>query len=1018
MRCPHCGAQATSAGQSCAVCAMPVHPQATPRPAADPPRPASQPESADEDSPTATRQLSSTGASSATTGDSPLAPGQAFGTRYRILKQLGGGGMGVVYKAWDESLGLDVAIKVIRTGVIAHSLGAEDLDRRFKRELLLARQVTHKNVVRIHDLGEIDGIKYITMSYVDGADLATAIRKVGRMPVPRALRIARQIVAGLAAAHEAGVVHRDLKPANIMVDVEDQPLIMDFGIARSAPKHAPNNQTKTRGANEPRADGREGPATGIGVTAPGAIMGTLEYMAPEQARGEEADGRADIYAFGLILFDMLVGIGHHGAGGRGTASLKERADQPPLSPRALYPRIPEALDHIVIRCLATDPAARYQTAAGLGADLARLDDEGHPLPVAWHIGRRQIAAATLLATMAVAATWWFTRTPPTPVQPAPVSVLIADFANRTGDAVFTGSLEQALAVGIEAASFITSYPRHDALRVASEITPGRALDKPTARLVSIRESIKVVLAGSIQAQGSGYLISVEASDPSADEPLFTTKVTASGKDKVLERMGSLAARVRKGLGDARTEVEAGRETSFTAASLEAARSYTIAQELADSYKDADAIEHYKQAIHQDPNCGRAYAGWAYSAFRLGRTGESEAAWPKALALVERMTDREKYRTLGLYFGTQTRNYEKAVESYRALLSIYPADDAAHNNLAMSYFSLRRFREALEEGRRALEIYPRRLLYRGNYALFAMYAGDFKTAEEGARRLLEGHPEYYPVYVALAIGALVRSDLPASREAYERLAKTGATGASLSVMGLADLAAYQARFDEAASALRQGIAADERAGNRVLMAAKYIALAEAYQADGKKSLALAGVKEALKLHRRDEVLLPAARILMWAGRKAMAKDLARELESQLEPQSRAYAKIIEGEIALGEDRTIDALEAFKSAVGLADAWLARFDLGVLYVRTGRYAEALSELQTCVTRKGEATAIFLDDVPTYRYLAPLPYWLGRAQEGMGMKAAALGSYSAFLSVRSSRSADLLTVDARARLGAPGR
>ena len=989
MFCPHCGAQTASTERSCAACG--------------------QADSIAVDSPTATRPASANHSPRAIASGGPLVPGEAFGPRYRILEQLGGGGMGVVYKAWDEHLGLEVAIKVIRPGVMADPLITEDLERRFKRELLLARKVTHKNVVRIHDLGEIDGIKYITMSHVNGADLATIIRREGRMPVPRALRLARHIVEGLSAAHEAGVVHRDLKPANVMVDVEDQPLIMDFGIARSAHTHA---RHRAPGADSTRADGGPRPEAWVSATVPGAIMGTLEYMAPEQARGEEADERADIYAFGLILYDMLVGVGHHSVRGRGTAAFKERAEQPPLSPRVLDPKIPEALDHVVTRCLATDPAARYQAAADLAADLARLDEHGHPLPVAWRIGRRQLAAASLLAVVVVGATWWFARTPPAPVRPAPLSVLVADFENRTGDTVFKGSLEQALAVGIEAASFITSYPRYDALQVASEIRPGSVLDEPTARLVSIRESVKVVLAGSIEAQGSGYSISVRAIDPSANKPLFGAKVTATGKDHVLEAMGSLAAKVRKALGDAGAEVAAGREGSFTAASLEAAQAYTMAQDLADSYRDADAIELYRRAIDADPNFGRAYAGWANCAFRLGRTAESEAAWNRALALVERMTDREKYRTLGLYFGTQSRNYEKAIESYRTLLSIYPADDTAHNNLAMSYFSLRRFDEALEEGRRALEVYPKRLLYRGNCALFAMYAGDFKAAEDGARRLIASNPEYYPVYLASAVGAIARSDLAGAREAYEGLARTGPPGASLSAMGLADLAAYQARFGEAAGILRQGVADDERAGNTILMAAKQVALAEAFQGGHDRDRALAAVKAALKLRRRDEVLLPAARVLQWAGRKAQAQELARELESQLEPQSRAYAKIIEGEGAIGEDRMVEALEAFKSAVSLADPWLARFDLGVLYVQIGRHAEALSELEICARRRGEAAAIFLDDVPTYRYLAPLPYWLGRAQEGMGMKVAALESYGTFITLRVAASADPLAADARRR------
>ena len=215
------------------------------------------------------------------TGQGFLSPGHDFGSRYHIIRLLGAGGMGAVYQAWDRTLEVAVAIKIVRPQAGADPDATVAAERRFKRELLLARQVTHKNVVRIHDLGEIDGITYITMPYVQGSDLASIIRREGRMPVDRALAIAKQIGAGLVAAHDAGVIHRDLKPANIMIDADDSALIMDFGIARSA-------------------------AGGMTMTV-GAGVGTIEYMAPEQARGEAVDQRADIYAFGLIVNDMLLG---------------------------------------------------------------------------------------------------------------------------------------------------------------------------------------------------------------------------------------------------------------------------------------------------------------------------------------------------------------------------------------------------------------------------------------------------------------------------------------------------------------------------------------------------------------------------------------------------------------------------------------------------------------------------------------------------------------------------------------
>ena len=282
-----------------------------------------------------------------------LTVGQNFGSRYHIIRVLGVGGMGAVYQAWDQTLEVAVALKVVRPESAPDPVAAEALQRRFKQELLLARQVTHKNVVRIHDLGEIDGITYISMPYVQGTDLATVLTRDGRLPVERAVAIAKELAAGLVAAHAAGVVHRDLKPANIMIDADGGVLIMDFGIARS-----------TSGS------------TAFGMTASGVIVGTVEYMAPEQAKGERVDARADIYSFGLILNDIL--LGRRQSTNTGVAELMARMTQPLASLRSIDATIPEWLDGVVNKCIQPDPAERYQSMTEVLEDLEAKsrDDSG------------------------------------------------------------------------------------------------------------------------------------------------------------------------------------------------------------------------------------------------------------------------------------------------------------------------------------------------------------------------------------------------------------------------------------------------------------------------------------------------------------------------------------------------------------------------------------------------------------------------------------------------------------------
>ena len=284
---------------------------------------------------------------------SPLTPGAEFGARYHILRVLGAGGMGVVYQAWDDSLGVAVALKVIRPEVMADTAAAEDLERRFKRELLLARQVTHRNVVRIHDLGEVDGIKYISMPYLDGSSLASILAEKGKLTVAEVLPIAKDLVAGLIAAHEAGVVHRDLKPENIMLESDGPAVIMDFGISRSA---APEPHRQAKGAPSPsrRTATFNAAAFAGGLTVAGTVVGTLDYMAPEQARAEPVDQRADIYSFGMIVRDMLLGL-RRTAGRDAIAELMARIKQAPPPVRTIDETIPEPVDRIVSRCLSPIP---------------------------------------------------------------------------------------------------------------------------------------------------------------------------------------------------------------------------------------------------------------------------------------------------------------------------------------------------------------------------------------------------------------------------------------------------------------------------------------------------------------------------------------------------------------------------------------------------------------------------------------------------------------------------------------
>jgi len=923
-------------------------------------------------------------------------PGAAFGARYRILRELGAGGMGVVYQAWDDEVGVAVALKVIRPEVTADPYVARDVERRFKRELLLARQVTHTNVLRIHDLGQVDGIKYISMPFVDGRDLAAVLRESGGLPVARALRIAVQIAAGLQAAHRAGVVHRDLKPENVMLEADDSALIMDFGISRSA-------------------------ETGGTMTAHGAVVGTLEYMAPEQGRALQVDHRADIYSFGLILRDMLVGRGRLAARESPIAEMMARMTDPPPPMRTEHPAVPEALDAVVSRCIDPDPGKRFQTTEELVAALAALDAEGCAItapPGVRVIEPRLVvagAAVLILLMLSAAAVVWRTSRPASeaPTARAPMSVLVADFQNDTNEAVFEGALEQALATAMEGAPFISAYQRRDARQIAAgPMKLGPALDAETATLVARREDIRIVLAGSIAREGSRYQLSVRALNGDGDAVAEHSEY-AQSEDHVLAAVSAVAARIRQDLGDTES-VSAMPAETFTAGTLKAMNAYDRAQVLSRAGRNDEALAAYREAIAHDPEFGRAYAGMAVVYGNIRQHAEARESYDRAVKLIDRMSERERLRTLGAYYLQVTRNYEEAVETYESLVQKYPADNAGHANLAIAYLQVRNLKGAMEEGRKAIDIYPRNLVQRTNHAMYAMYAGDFAKAIEEAETVLKELPGFDYALLTLGRAKIGAGDIDGARAVYQRLEAAGASGVSMARLAQADLAMYEGQYRVAIPLLERGVTADRAAGAAQDAATKLVALAEAQLAIGNRDAAAKAANDAIGSSAHESIVFPAGMVLIETGRREEGLEAAARLDQQLQGHTTAYAELLRGLALFREDRIGEALAQFRSAKDRHDSWYGRLLLGQAYLAApGLHVEALDELRTALARRGEAADAFIADTATFRYLPPVYYWLARAEEATG-SSGARARYEEFLRLREhADSADPLVADVRQRL-----
>jgi tetratricopeptide (TPR) repeat protein len=927
-----------------------------------------------------------------------LAPGTDFGPRYHIEAVLGEGGMGAVYKAFDRDLERTVAIKLLRPGLMADPVAIQ----RFKQELLLASKISHKNILRIHDLGDVEGVKFISMAFVDGEDLHHALRKTGRLPLDRVLKIIRQLCGALEAAHAEGVVHRDLKPQNVMIDQGDNAYITDFGLAKSLEAGA------------------------AGMTRAGEYLGTPRYMSPEQVEGKPLDNRSDLYSLGLIMYEMLTGDVPFTSDS--TIQLMfQRVKQKPKDPRELNPEIPEYLARVILRCLEKDPKHRYQHAKEILADLdtehassARSLRITLPVPETKK-GWMVFAGAGVAVIVLLALAFPFLRSGisrltsgPAPGEQAPVSVLVADFTNQTGDPILDGTLEPMLNLALEGANFISAFNRGNARQLAQRLPqPTDKLDEQAARLVAVGQGISAVITGNISRRGESYSISAVALDAVSGEVIAKAEVTAANKDEVLLAIPKLVAPLRKGLGDTTPEsaqIEKA-QGAFTAASLEVVHQYGIAVEQLFAGKMEEALKSFSNAVELDPKFARAYVGMAAAYGNLGQAQEAEKHVKLAMEHVDRMTERERYRIRGFYYYT-TENWQKCVEEYTELVERYHSDNVGQGNLAGCYLHLRKFPEAVAAAKKAVEIVPKGALQRAVLSLYSSSNGDYATAEREARTALEISPSY-PSYLALVKAQVGLGQLAEAAETYQKLEQFGPVGKAVAASGLADLAMYGGRFAEAARILEQGAAADLAAKNTDAAALKFATLAHIQLLRGQKGPAVASAAKAVGMSQAVPVRVLAGLAFAESGDTAKAQPLAEGLAAETQAESQAFAKIIEGEVALARGDKNLAIKSLTEANQLLDTWLGRFKLGRAYLEAGQFVEADSEFDRCIKRRGEALVLFMNHVPTIGFFPPVYYYQGRVREGLKSPGFA-EPFRTYLDIRGKAGEDPLIPDIRLRMG----
>jgi tetratricopeptide (TPR) repeat protein/predicted Ser/Thr protein kinase len=597
-----------------------------------------------------------------------LQPGHILGGRYEILELLGQGGMGAVYKARDREVDRLVALKVIRPELAMHP----DVLQRFKQELILARQVTHKNVIRIFDLGEAEGAKFISMEYVDGRDLESIRVERGKLLPEEATEFIEQVCRALDAAHAEGVIHRDLKPKNIMVDNHGRVVVMDFGIARS----------------------REMP----GLTQTGVVVGTPEYMSPEQAKGEEIDARSDLFSLGIIFYQLLTGKSPYEATSA-LAALLKRTHERAIPPAKLDPTIPKFVNDIVVRCLEIDPQHRYATAREIVQDL-----EAHHPPrraitslhmprfrMVEHFGTKWIApglALFLLAIIGLVFRGKIFAPVNKPVPPA-ISLAILPFRNASGDPKLDWlgtTLAEMLSTDVGQSSHlrIVSSDRLHQILHDLQISPDSTLDPNTLSRVAEFSSAETVVWGQYARFGDQIRIDAKLRDLK-HERTAALKEEAPNEKAIPETVDRLAEAIRQNLALSPAMVRELQTQSFkpSSRSLPALQYYNEGVQFLRQGRDLDAQKQFQASIQQDPEFALAYSRLAQADANLGYDNEAEQASRKAVDLSENLPSQERYRIVATHAGIM-KDYPKALEAYENLAQASPGDSDVQFTLGTLY----------------------------------------------------------------------------------------------------------------------------------------------------------------------------------------------------------------------------------------------------------------------------------------------------------------------------------------------